>query len=242
LLKAIKRKLRFFSIADYLLVHNENSKEELKITYNITDNILIHPFPLTDIKQLGFKKKVVDKKDIYSVGMFGHFRKEKGLDILIKAWLLLRSTDNDIKLILGGNFPENSKLLLNKIDNDKNVLIVKSYLSDNLLFDLMQQCDIVILPYKRTTNTAFPYMILSIDKLVIASDVPTFKDNPLFTEMFLFKRNDPLSLMQTIKAIKNMNDAEIDKIKQDNKQKMKKYKKQFDDEIFAVYHSILCQT
>jgi hypothetical protein len=105
----------------------------------------------------------------------------------------------------------------------------------------MQECNVIILPYKQTTNTGFPSMILSLDRFVIASDLPTFKDSQLFNEMFLFKRNDPLSLMQKIETIKNMNDDEIKKIKEDNRERLKKYKKSFDDEILAVYRNILSE-
>jgi glycosyltransferase involved in cell wall biosynthesis len=235
----IKKKRRFFLLSDYLLIHNENSRDELKITYDITDKILIHPFPLTDIKKFGFKKKNVGKSEFYTIGMFGHFRKEKGLDILIESWRLLRPKYKDIKLIIGGNFPDDSQNILKEVNNDKDVLIVKSYLSDNQLFDLMQECNVIVLPYKRATNTAFPAMILSIDKLVIASDIPTFKNSLFFNEKNLFKKNDPISLTQKIETIKNMNDVEIKNLKEENNKLLGQYKNLFTNEILAVYHHIL---
>jgi glycosyltransferase involved in cell wall biosynthesis len=233
----IRRKKDFFLIADYLLIHNDNSRVELSLVYGINENIFIHPFPIMDLTQLFFDKKF-KKNDAFTIGMFGHFRKEKGLDILIESWKLLSDKYTDIKLIIAGNFPDDNDRLLTSINKESNVLIIKSFIDDKMLFDLIQKCDIIVLPYRRSSNSGFPSMILSLSKFALTSDIPMFKDSPLINDFFLFDNGEPISLMMKIDLLKNMSISDREKLRDGNRNLLSKYKAMFDKEVISVYQTI----
>ena len=239
--KKINRKKSFFSIVDFLLIHNENSKTDLMEFYDIKDNIFMIPFPLMDMSKLSFKNEEdIDQNEAFTVLMFGHFRIEKGLDILINAWndFFIKTAKKDIKIVIAGNFPNNYDKELDKI-KDKNAIIIKSFIDDFQLYTLIKKSNVVVLPYTRGTNSGIPSSVYSLETLLISSDIHMFKNNKLILDKYFFTNGDYLSLSKKINEIYLLNDSERKKLIIENTNILINYRNDFNKQIIDKFHIFL---
>lgn len=242
LLKKIEKKKKFFNLANYLLVHNKNSKDDLQKYFNISDNrIVMVPFPVMDLNKLNLDENRSDLKldnVNFRVGMFGHFRQEKGLDLLIDAWNEIYDSTKDMQLIIAGNIPYNLNYDFNKIEN-KSSLVIKHYIDDSLLCQLIRKCDVVVMPYFRGTNSGIPSTIISNKSLVVASDIPMFLNNELINETFLFKSGDSYELANKLKMLNGMNEDELRKHHEVNDDLLFKYFRKFELQLNTMFEIII---
>lgn len=190
-----KKKLRkqlFFQCADFLIVHNENSINELRYHYSIEKNIIKVPFPLMNIEYLREhrEEKPRNSKGEIVFGMMGYFRREKGVLVLIEAWKkFFQSEMPNAHLLLAGYFPEDYPFL-NENMKKFNVVIQNNYLSDYEYYKFLNNCDIIVLPYSRGTNSGILSTVASLNKPVILSDIPLFKENSFFLKAYFFEKDN----------------------------------------------------
>ena len=240
--KKIKHKKRFFKLADYLIIHNMNSKKDLRKYYNIKDEKLLNfPFPLMDLNKLkeeksGLKLDIIEKK--FTVGMFGHFRKEKGLNILINAWNEFYGKKKDVQLIIAGNIPPNLDYDFSSIEN-KSTYILKNFIDDSLLKKLIGICDVVILPYERGTNSGLPSSILTNNTLLLASHIPMFVNNELIDNKFLFESKNSFDLVKKLEWIYLSENKLINELKFKNNTLINDYYENFYRTINSKFDSIM---
>lgn len=239
--KKIEIKRHFFLIADYLIVHNENSKIDLENFYNLSSNILEYPFPIMDLKSI-YSKKELDSKinsKNFVIGMFGHFRLEKGLDTLLEAWkIFYKEQKNNVELIIAGNFPSGHYYDLKALEVEQ-VKIITHFINDETYCDLIRQTDLVVLPYKRGTNSGIPSSVISLNTLVLTSDIPMFSYNKLLSPPFLFKTDDPIALADKLSLIYQMTSEEHEQCLKENQTRYNDYKLKFSDKIITVYSNLL---
>lgn len=201
--KLNKKKLRkklFFQCADFLIVHNENSINELRYLYLIEKNVIKVPFPLMDIKYLRECRE--DTLPIYKgeivFGMLGYFRREKGVLFLIDAWKkFFQSEMPNAHLMLAGYFPEKSPFLNENLEKF-NVVIRNNYLSDCEYYKFLENCDIIVLPYSRGTNSGILSTVASLNKPVILSDIPLFEENSFFLKAYFFEKDNSDELAKVL--------------------------------------------
>lgn len=226
-----KRRQIIFELADYLLVHNDNSKMDLYNYYKIRHNkIIMHPFPLMDIKKI-CKLEPVNKE--YDFLFIGHLRVEKGIFLLLDAWNQFHELYPEATLCVAGNLPSGMKL--NIYDYiPQNITFELRFLSDEDYCKLIISSHCVILPYISGTNSGIVSTVLSLNSDILASDIPMFKNNPMLDEASLFKSESALSLVELLKrkitniTLKGMNKIDV-------------YKKTFDTQVYKVYKDI-CDT
>lgn len=235
--KKQKKKKRFFLLADYLIVHNENSKTDLKKYYKIEANILEHPFPLMDLKKLF--KEIPDPgsltiKNHFLVGMFGHFRKEKGLDLLLQAWKSFYEESKNVELLLAGNFPPKYLKTIEEL-KIKGVKIIPRFIDDKSYYNYIASCDLVVLPYTRGTNTGIPSSIISLNTLVLTSDIPMFKNNKLLCSKQLFEANNPIDLEKKLDFFYTLSPKEKKVLVKENMENFFKYKNSFKSKVNDAY-------
>lgn len=238
----LKRKKRFFSLADYLIVHNNNSVIELLHYYNIKgDRVILSPFPIMDITlfykegSLPIDIKKIISNQFFIVSMVGFFRKEKGLNILIEAWKKFIINCPNAQLIVAGHFP-------NKIDSIKNISnihIHEGFLNDNAYAELIKKSNVVVMPYIRGTNSGIPSSILSMDTIVLTSDIEMFKMNSLISEKLMFKTCNSDDLAHKLSILYNSNSLEIQNIKQDNNRRLKEFGMVFKQNLVLSYEKML---
>lgn len=224
----IKRRRFLLKMADYLLVHNDNSKNDLIRYYGINpDKIVKHPFPIMDLKPWapdGFKKTI----DFLFVG---HLRKEKGVNILLEAWKKFHKEYSNAILYIVGNKPVNSDILPNDYV-DLNVVFVLNYVSDAEYANYISSAKCVVLPYLRGTNSGIPSSVYSLGTKLIASDIPMFKNNVLISKDALFECGNSDSLVEKLKSYYTSNDG------LNTTQKMIDYKLFFRNETCKLYSKL----
>lgn len=240
----IRKKKRFFNIADYLLVHNENSRAELCSIYDLDANkILMFPFPLMDLKDLPIISENVSSvfktknNSMFRVGMVGHFREEKGLDILLKAWDLFYSPTKEAELLLVGNFPNGIDDC--KIDISKNIHVFDQFVDDSTYVSVISNCDLIVLPYKKGTNSGIPSSVISLNTLLVASDIGMFKNNILIKDFYLFHSEDVVDLKNKIEYLFLLDEVYRNQLVDENAKLLRNYSIEFDKRLCFCYQFML---
>lgn len=234
--KKILRKKMFFDLADFLIVHNESSKCDLQKHFEITDNIIQYPFPIMSLKTDTLLKKKSD--GIIRFGMIGHIRNEKGLDVLIEAWRNFFKSDKNVELIIAGNFATSDAYDLSTF-NDLSIKVIPSFLSDERYKQLIEELDVIILPYKRGTNSGIPSSVISLDSLLLTSDIPMFKCNPLVPPLFQFKSEDAISLVEKIEWLCSLSEEERQSYRIKNMNQLINYRSSFIETTNQVYTNLI---
>lgn len=238
----IQKKTLFFESADYLLVHNQNSKEDLKNHFNMNlNNVIFFSFPFMDLNQLpgnlNKKKPLFITESKLTVGVFGNLRKEKGVDVVLNAWNLFYKEQRNAHLIIAGYIPPGVEFDFELVEN-KSSTIIEKFIDDNLYKKMIESCDVVILPYKRGTNSGIPSSIISCNTLVLASNIPMFLNNNLIHSDFVFESEDPYSLASKLEWLSKLNTKDLNQFKNINKIKKQDYLKQFNLEVIDCFKFI----
>ena len=242
--KKFKTKKKFFELADYLLVHNENSVKELRYYYGISGEMVVFsPFPIMDINTfykencLPVDLKKACLKGQFIVSMVGYFREEKGLNVLIDAWKRFYTNDKNAKLLLAGHFPNNTDLDL--IKECQGVVLHEGFLNDNAYTELIKKSDIVVMPYIRGTNSGIPSSIVSMNTVVLTSDIEMFRNNPFLSPETMFKSGDSTDLANKLEYFYNNKSKVFLKIKDENRNRFLLYRTSFKRSLVDSYKKIL---
>lgn len=194
--KQMKYRQELFSLADYLLVHNENSTQDLIRIFKINpEKIISHPFPLMDLNKMFVANNNTIKK--YDFAMIGHLRKSKGLDLMLDAWEIFQKQHPEKKLLVAGNMP-------NKADYDLdhykklNIVFNLEYLNDREYFDLICNSKTVVLPYIMGSNSGVVYNLIGMNVNIIYSDLPMFVSNPFLEDSGKFSCGNINSLVNAM--------------------------------------------
>lgn len=242
--KKFKTKNKFFELADYLLVHNENSVKELKDYYGISgEKVVFSPFPIMDINTF-FKNNSLPidlqnacSKGYFIVSMVGYFREEKGLKVLIDAWKRFYTNKRNTRLLLAGHFPNKTDLDL--IKECQGVVLHEGFLNDNAYSELIKKSDLVVMPYIRGTNSGIPSSIVSLNTIVLTSDIEMFRNNPFVSPETMFKSEDSKDLADKLRYFYNNKSKIFLKIKEDNRNLFLLYRNSFQNSLIDSYKKIL---
>lgn len=128
--------------------------------------------------------KLIDKREArHQLGLhedgkyvlfFGFIRDYKGLDLLIDAFGDLRLQDNDVRLIIAGEFYGDSKPYLDRIsslDIGNLVVLHNDYIPDNKVNLFFCSCDIVAQPYKTATQSGVTQVAFHFEKPMLVTNV-----------------------------------------------------------------------
>lgn len=105
---------------------------------------------------------------------FGFIREYKGLDILLKAFAQVKSNLNNVKLIIAGEFYNDSKPYLDLIDslNLRNDIILKTdFIRDEDVRYYFCASDIVVQPYKHATQSGVTQICYHFNKPMLVTQV-----------------------------------------------------------------------
>jgi glycosyltransferase involved in cell wall biosynthesis len=188
----LKKRAKFYRLADKLLVHNENSVRELvESTGTPTDKIEQFPFPLYDLRKMCSKgaPAIPETSSLVRFLFIGHLRPEKGVDVLLAAWRLFARREPAAELLIAGNVPAGCRYDFDSV-RDQRVTLALGYLDDGQYADLIRRAHCVILPYVRGTNSAVVSSVLALRRNVIVSDIEMFKNNPLIPSESFFPSED----------------------------------------------------
>lgn len=119
-------------------------------------------------RQLGLK---IEGKYVL---FFGFIRDYKGLDILIDAFGDLRLQDNEVRLLIAGEFYGDPKPYLDRIsalDISDIVVLHNDYIPDNKVNLYFRACDIVAQPYKTATQSGVTQVAFHFEKPMLVTNV-----------------------------------------------------------------------
>lgn len=171
----MQQRKAIWDMANYYLVHNDYSKHELMDTFGIEEEkILYHSFPVMDLTKMDY---VLDSEKKYDFLFQGVLREEKGIDVLLNAWIKFHKIHSKATLLVAGFL--NSKNINPDNYTGLNIHFDLKYLDDKEYCQNIASAKCMVLPYKRGTNSGIPSSSISLDCEVISSNIPMFRNNTL---------------------------------------------------------------
>lgn len=197
----VKYKKRFMEMSkyiDYYISHTITSKEELVKEYALEQNrICVIPHGIFTPDYMMHEHN----RDCYvNIIMYGNNLPYKGSDLLLDSVQLLPvKFKNRIKLtIVGATSSDYLELLRTKTEG-LNVNIIPSFVSDEQLYELINDADYIALPYRKITQSGVLLLALYFKKPLLVSNLPSFVETLRgFSEDMFFKSDDPESLKELI--------------------------------------------
>jgi glycosyltransferase involved in cell wall biosynthesis len=132
---------------------------------------------------------------------FGFIRKYKGLDILLRAMADPIIKNSGIRLLVAGEFYEDSQQYKQLIEELKigNQLILKTdFIPDSEVQFILCAADAVIQPYRNATQSGVTPLAYHFEKPMIVSNVGSFSEHVLHEKTGLVTAGEPASLAAAI--------------------------------------------
>jgi glycosyltransferase involved in cell wall biosynthesis len=105
---------------------------------------------------------------------FGFIRQYKGLDILIEAMADKRIKSIGIKLVVAGEFYQDSKPyleLIEKLDLKERIILHTNFISDEEVKYYCCASDVIVQPYRNATQSGVTPLAYHFDKPMIVTNV-----------------------------------------------------------------------
>lgn len=148
-----------------IVVLNKKDVDYVKCKYN--KNVTVIPHAVFDYyteDKSFIPKNIISKK----IGFIGRIEPYKGLDLLINAFL--RNKDLKLNLIIAGSGKIDDEIK-NKIQSDSRIILINRYIREEEFEELFNQIDILVLPYKRASQSGVIPMSFAFGVPVIATNV-----------------------------------------------------------------------
>jgi len=173
---------KIYDNLDGIIVHTEKTKEELISQLRVqNNNIFVIPHGLLNHGELRNKYEEYEETQLekcINISFIGHLNHYKGIDLLIDAWnnsSVLKESSR-VKLTIAGK----GKIDFKGIEKLKNTKIINKFLDEEELDSIIKGTDVVVLPYRKISQSGVLLSILNEKKAVIVSNVGGL------TEPFLF--------------------------------------------------------
>ncbi|MBS3914232.1 MAG: glycosyltransferase [Bacteroidetes bacterium] len=140
---------------------------------------LFNPHPLYDnfgegiSKESACKKLNLNPEEKYML-FFGFIRNYKGLDLLLKAMSDKRVKESGAKLIVAGEFYEDSKIYLDLIQNSgiaDQVILRTDFIPNSEVATYFSAADLIVQPYRSATQSGVSQVAYHFSKPMIVTDV-----------------------------------------------------------------------
>lgn len=164
---------KIYNVVDAIIVHSQNSKEEIMTDFNIEENkIYVIPHGVIKISHEDFVlENIANKVNLGKIKLafLGNIQKYKGIDFLIEAWLEFEKKykNHNLQLIIAGKGDIPKKDLLSR---SSNVVIDNKLLTDDEFYSYLKLADIILLPYREISQSGVLFNALAEKKLIIATD------------------------------------------------------------------------
>lgn len=207
-----KNYIKLYNLVDSIIVHTENSQEELNILLKTKDSenkVVVIPhgllsYPIDEtlvnekIKSLDFLHLKNGKIVFSCLGYQNHY---KGIDIVVDLWLnspKFRNNNKIILLIAGkGYIPR-----LNEIQQLENTYIINNFLDDITFLSYLKLSDVILLPYRKISQSGLLLTAMNYKKPVIASNIGGLKDPFKFGKIgWLIESYNSMELNDVINSI-----------------------------------------
>lgn len=196
-------KRRFLEIGrniDGFIVHLESAKDEFVSSYGISPQkvfVAYHGIYVAD----NFKvKKIIKDEKTVNIILFGTQTQYKGADIFLEALHLMPELyKNKINAMIIGSTPSD---YYNKFKDKARALGVKwinKFVSDEELYEAIGKSDLILLPYRKISQSGALLLSLSYKKPILTSRLPSFVETMKgYPSDYFFEPDDPNSLAEKI--------------------------------------------
>ena len=173
--------------ADVIVTHSVNVKNE--ISKYIKVNVVFFPLGAYSNYCKNFNYKI-KKSDTTTFLFLGRIESYKGVDLLLESFYLLLEKYSNIKLVIAGY-----GLLPDVGQKHNSIEIVNRWLSDEEICGFLNQADVVVLPYKKASQSGVLSLAWACGVPTIVSDVGGLSEQVLDKENgLIFKSNDKIDL------------------------------------------------
>lgn len=170
----------YYNTVDRICVHTEATKNEIVAQFGVSpDNVTVIPHGIIEseipddvilprAEELRAKYSIdSDTLVISSLGIQSFY---KGIDMLINLWSQEKALNSNprIRLLIIG---KNSGLDYSPIKNMKNVTIVDERVSNEDFQAFLEVSDVVLLPYRRISQSGMLFSAVARNKPVVVSNV-----------------------------------------------------------------------
>nr|MBA3675597.1 glycosyltransferase [Chitinophagaceae bacterium] len=129
-------------------------------------------------KQEAREKLKIDQEDKIIL-FFGFIRKYKGLDILLETMKILKDNNEQIKLLVAGEFYDDKKKyedLINKLGIRDRLILHTDFISDSDVKYYLCAADCVVQPYRHATQSGVTPLAYHFEKPMIVTNVGGLAD------------------------------------------------------------------
>lgn len=172
---------KIYRTVDHIIVHNSSTAEEISRRFSVEpDRFSVLPHGIINLESKGTPShqqqvnNFVKSHDTCFL-FLGRGSYYKGLDILLKAWpeASLTSVSNIGLIVMGAVDDELKKSAKQAASVSKDtVLLVDEYVSEADLFQAVQACDVVVLPYRTISQSGVLLSVLGLGVPVLVSSQP----------------------------------------------------------------------
>ena len=201
----------FIKPIDAFVTMSEKVLNDLNMLGNKKPAIQI-PHPLYD--NFGTKVSKTDARNYLKLPnnskiilFFGFIRKYKGLDILLEAMADKRIKAAGIKLLVAGEFYQDSKPYLEQIDKldiNDNIILHTNFITDEEVKYYCCAADVIVQPYRNATQSGVTPLAYHFDKPMIVTNVGGLAKMVVDGETGLVAEPNPESITENILEYFNM--------------------------------------
>ena len=203
----------FFKKIDGFFVMSSNVEKQLK-EIKPYSNIKKIFLPIKDNLGRPISKKdaltQLNLNDSFIFLFFGLIRDYKGLDILLKSLSHYILKDKKFKLLIVGEcYDKKSKYdkIIKKFNLYNYVLWIDKYIDDKEIKLYFCACDVLVLPYKKASQSGIIPIAYNFKKIILASDIDGLNDYILKNETgYLFKPHNSKDLANKMFEISQNHD------------------------------------
>ena len=110
---------------------------------------------------------------------FGFIRSYKGLDLLIEAFADNRLRNRKLKLVIAGEFYEDSKSykdMVKRYNIANEIILFERFINDDEVRNFFSAADLVVQPYRRSTQSGVTQIAYHFEKPMLVTDVGGLKE------------------------------------------------------------------
>ncbi len=173
----------FIKRIDGFLAMTQKVLDDLNVFDKCSPKVLT-PHPIYDnFGEIEPREKAIEslrlKLDCRYILFFGLIRDYKGLDLLLEAFSANEIREENIKLIIAGEYYSDQapyKKLIEKYNLEQDIIQVEKFIPDSEVHLYFNACDLVVQPYKSATQSGVTQIAYHFNKPMIVTDVGGLKE------------------------------------------------------------------
>lgn len=203
--------LKALSLFDHFIVHTERTKQDVCEDLGLKNDSLSVVYHGVFIPQnIQFKATTLHKERI-TIIMYGNQNWYKGTDVFVRSLCNLKdSVKNRLHIIICGAINSEYLSELRSIETGISIEWIPRFVDDDLLYSKINESDIIVLPYRRISQSGVLLLAIATNRFIITSNLPTFKETLKgFASELFFRSEDPVDLARLISVYLNKNVDEV---------------------------------